>query len=180
MKSNRPTAAICWMVFVLMAWSSTLSAQASEFRLQEPARFTQRETLRDLKGLAVSVLIDADFVLQGLTQNNLQTSVELRLRRSGVPVVSAQEAAQLAGNPVLYLNVSLLKSTLLYVYSVDLHLQQQISLKRLPSVEAQTPTWRTSLLGFVTSIGDPSAKLQQSIDNLVDRFLNDYLAVNLK
>jgi hypothetical protein len=94
--------------------------------------------------------------------------------------VTAQEAYQLAGNPVLYLNVSLLKSTLLYVYSVGLQLQQQISLKRLPSVEAHTPTWQTSLLGFVTSIGDPSPKIQQSIDNLVDRFSNDYLAVNLK
>ena len=180
MKCNRPTAAFCLMVFILMVWSSTIAAQTSEYRLQEPARFTQRETLRDLKGLAVSVLIDADFALQGLTQDNLQTSVELRLRRSGIQVLTAQEASQLAGNPVLYVNVSLLKSTLLYVYSVGVQLQQQVSLKRLPSLESHTPTWQTSLLGFVASIGDPSAKVQQSIDNLVDRFINDYLAVNLK
>ena len=180
MKCNRPTAAVCLMVFILMLWSSTLAAQTSEYRLQEPTRFTQRETLRDLKGLAVSVLIDADFALQGLTQDNLQTSVELRLRRSGMHVLTTQEASQLAGNPVLYVNVSLLKSTLLYVYSVGVQLQQQVSLKRLPSVESHTQTWQTSLLGFVTSIGDPSAKMQQSIDNLVDRFINDYRAVNLK
>jgi len=138
---------------------------------------------KSLKGLtAVSVTvdpIDPDIEREGLSRNQIQKEVEVRLKTGGIKVLAPAESPATPGQPRLYISVNAMKgSTSIYSYSIEISLQQRVTLERDPQVSVMGSTWTTGSVGFVgaAKIGGIIVK----ITDLVGDFLEAWRSANLK
>jgi hypothetical protein len=133
-----------------------------------------------LKELAVLVEdLHPDIQQDGLEKNTIQTDVELKLRLAGIKVVPIKEVARTPGGQYLYVNVNSLRmeGLPLYAISVELELQQSVWLAREPKTNLPgATTWQISRVGGVGKAAVSS--MRDTIKDLVDGFVNDYLAAN--
>lgn len=143
---------------------------------------SNRATLRGLKG--VGVLVEhllPEIEKEGLNRDQLQTSVESKLRKAGIKVLTKEESFIAPGEPHLYvnINVNIAKTESdIYPYSIDLLLIQRVSLLRDPKLTSYAITWST---GGVGSIGKTVVReLGESVEAMVDVFIKTYLAENPK
>jgi hypothetical protein len=133
---------------------------------------------------AVSVLVEnlnAAATETGLTREDLQTDVELRLRQAGVKVVDSS-------NPPgrLYVSVHMMRPhyangspTNGISMLLELELHQGVALLRDPSSVLLAPTWSVSMMAS-SSPGDVRTFCRNDVKDLVDKFLNAYLEQNPK
>lgn len=137
-----------------------------------------RDTLRGLNGVHVVVEeLRPDAVKDGLTKDAIEEKVVQRLWDAGVRVLMEDQWTIAEGAPYLYVNVNAVKSRDLYVYAVDLQLNQNVRLERLPSVVVAATTWTTGCrVGAVSAESVPI--LAQVAEQSVDRFIQDYRAAN--
>lgn len=145
---------------------------------------SMKENLQQLKGIYVGAVGFNRDDLQGeISKERLQTYVEMRLRTAGIPVMTEKEWLGTPGNPFLLLQLDLFDANIgpviLYPHSVSLKMIQEVivvgsSDKQIPAV-----TWQKSLLG---SAGRQtiSENVRAALEALMDRFINDYLAMNPK
>ena len=160
------------MVFTLAKWGPFVFAHDDEFN---------RPTLRGLKGVYVLVeQLRPEIERGGLSKNQIQTDVELKLRMAGIKVLSKEESFDAPGRPWLYVNVNAFKAEDIgaYVYHVLVELNQDVYLARRPPdfTKYKTSTWSVSYLGIKSKLGD----IRASVKDLVDMFINAYLSVNPK
>jgi hypothetical protein len=105
----------------------------------------RRETLRGLQGVGVLVEdIRPETEHDGLTRDQVRIDVELRLRQSGIRVLSREERAATPGAPYLYVNINTYKRpmTEIYSYDISVELNQAVLLTRDPSIWAiGATTW---------------------------------------
>jgi hypothetical protein len=130
---------------------------------------------RAMKGLTgVFVLIehlDIGTGKIGLTIEEIQTDVELKLRLAGMRVLTKEQIS--VGDAVLYVNVNIMDDATAAAISVDL--DQDVVLYRdktifLPNAK----TW-----GRETLLVNPSRSgTRNAIKDQTDRFLNTWLAAN--
>ncbi|MDE2927351.1 MAG: hypothetical protein OXT71_13220 [Acidobacteriota bacterium] len=137
-----------------------------------------RDTLRGLDGVHVVVEeLRPEAVDDGLSKQAIEEGVVQRLWDAGVRVLMEDQWTIAAGAPYLYLNVHAVKSKDLYVYAVDLQLNQNVRLERLPSVVVAATTWTTGCrVGAVSA--DSVRVLAQVAAQSVDRFIEDYRTAN--
>lgn len=140
---------------------------------------TSRPSLKGLDGLLVIVEdLGAEVERDGLTRDQLQADVELRLRKAGIRVVKRDDAAATPGAPYLYVNLNALKhpDVALYVYALGLELTQRVTLVRDPKITAFAVTWSVRRVGTIGAqrLGD----LRSTVTDYVDRFINAYLEQN--
>ncbi len=111
----------------------------------------------------------------------MQTDVELKLRLAGIKVLSREERYKTLGSPWLYLNINTIThpSGDLFSWNVSLHLGQEVYLCTKKDTMTSTATWRQSLAGYARG-SRLKEELRSITKDLVDMFLNDYLAVNPK
>ena len=149
---------------------------ASEGRAQTLEQ--QRETLRGLAGVAVVVEpLNAEAEQDGLTQGRLQATVEKQLRAAGIPVLSKETWSVTPGGPYLYVNVAALKKQYeLYAYSIEVCLNQLVTLARDRNIRQFAETWETREVGTVGS--DKLPTVQDSIARHVETFIAAYRTVN--
>lgn len=107
----------------------------------------------------------------GLTRDQLKTDVELRLRRSRIKVAPSPFG-------YLYVNIDALKISgpESLVYSVHVGVSQAATLDG-NKAGIMGPTWSNGMVGPSPS-GDFAAKVRGVVGDEVDKFINDYLAVN--
>ena len=138
----------------------------------------QQQSLKGLPGVRVVVeefrrAVEA----AGFDSQTFQTDVELKLRMAGIKVAKDTDL------PELYLNVNALhrERNTHHAYSISLRLIQPVLLQsQLRSDPEQSSedalfatTWTTGLLGLGTV-----ADVRAALKDLVDEFVNDWLAVN--
>ncbi len=105
-----------------------------------------RDTLAGIRVMAVIVeRLDFEIEAEGLTLNQIQTDVELRLRRAGIRV----EKGPLL--PYLYINLNALKhkSLPMFAYSLGVDFNQNVILERDKTVSATASTWTKGSVGTV-------------------------------
>jgi hypothetical protein len=133
-----------------------------------------RSSLKGLKtvGLVVEKM-PPEAEKEGLTREQLQRDVELRLRDSGMAV--AKEAGGF-----LYVSVQLSKSpdTAGHSYAIGLEFTQPVLLVRDTKILVLGTTWSLSAIGAAAP-GKLSLARVDAV-NLVDKFVNAYQAVNAK
>ncbi len=132
-----------------------------------------RATLRGLDEFAVVVDLNLELEETGLNKNQLQTDVELRLRRDGIRVTSS-------GMAFLAINVNGFAGpdqTGLYVFSVTAQVIQPVSLVRDSDITIFAGTWSLSLTGLAGS-ARVEGGVRNYVADLVDSFINAYLAEN--
>ena len=149
---------------------------ASEGRAQTLEQ--QRETLRGLAGVAVVVEpLNAEAEQDGLQQGRLQATVEKQLRAAGIPVLSKETWSVTPGGPYLYVNIAALKKQYkLYAYSIEVCLNQLVTLARDRNIRQFAETWETREVGTVGS--DKLVTVQDSIARHVETFIAAYRTVN--
>ncbi len=147
----------------------------------------KRCTLRGLNGVHVMLEnVRAEVERLGLTKQQMQTDVELRLRKAGIRVLSKKEYQRAPGTPQLYVNVnfSIHEASGFCAFSVNVELEQQVILIRSPEVRIEgkifpvASTWNTGCTGFV---GISNIRtVRENVRDEVDIFINAYLAENPK
>jgi hypothetical protein len=133
-----------------------------------------------LKGLdAVSVEVKRlrlEIERDGLFISTLQTDVELMLRMAGMKVLPDEEAAKNPNSPCLYLNLDAIKSSLGYVYRIQISLRERVTLVRKP-VKVMGTTFRTSDR-FV--ISPYLSEVREDVREVVDEFIKAWMKANSK
>ena len=167
-----------WLMILIIVTFS-LSLTSSVFAING---LSNRATLRGLKGVGVLVeKLPLEVEQEGLKRDQLQMEVESKLRTAGIKVLTKEEALNTPGEPYLYINinVNIAKTEAdIYPYSIDLLLIQKVSLLRDPKLTSYAITWST---GGVGSIGKPIlSQLRESVEAMVDVFVNAYLMENPK
>jgi hypothetical protein len=152
------------------------------FFLQESAEGQsnpRRESLRGLKGLEVVVeVIEPQAERLGLTRAQVQTDVELRLRKAGIRVLTEEEAER-QGSTYLYINITASEARDvpgLYSYLIDLSFRQRVILERDQSIRTIAATWNIASKGVVGA--NKLRNLREIVADYIDEFINDYLAAN--
>jgi hypothetical protein len=137
-----------------------------------------RETLRGLQGVLVVIEgIREDAEADGLKTEDLQTHVELTLVKAGLRVLPHEEWRTVPGRPWLYVSVNTIRYLASYFFSVDVQLKQDISLVRSPAITSSSSTWELGSIGYVDTEG-LCAKILDSVDGYLDRFITDFRAAN--
>ncbi|MGD0625711.1 MAG: hypothetical protein ABSB32_13445 [Thermodesulfobacteriota bacterium] len=142
------------------------------------------DDVASLRGLWVmSVLVESlppDIEGKGLTKEQIQTDVELKLRLAGIKVFSDEEWVAIPRSPYLYVNAHVMvkRDIRLAVYNIDIELRQWVILERDPKIKIIATTWDIGYLGSIGS--DQIGDIRNSIKALVDIFINGFLSVNPK
>ncbi len=140
-----------------------------------------RSTLKGIKALRVEVeSLPSDLERLGLTNDQIRTDVELRLRQLGITVSDPEDPA----TPLLWvaLNSHHQTDSPVVGFSIKVEFIQFVRLSRNRNIRAPAPTWTVDGVG--TADVSPSEATRTEIRGLlrdfVDRFLNAYLEQNPK
>lgn len=140
-----------------------------------------RDTLVGLPGVHVLVEeIKPEAQKYGLTKQALQTDVELQLRRYDIKVLSEDEMLRTRGMPELYVNLNCVTNELFTAINIDVKLQEVALLTTRYPVMAclDAITWEKCSVAIVGLLKIET--LREEVHNLVNEFINDYLAANPK
>jgi hypothetical protein len=150
----------CWITLLAIAQLCPLLGEDNDF---------ERQTLVGIT--AVKVLVEQlppGAAKLGLTAGSIQTDVELKLRLAGMRTMASSAT-------YLYVNVNVIGSS--RAANILVELRQNARLENYPTILAiGATTWRSGSLGE-----NPNAQgIRNTIKDLVDQFLNDWLSVNPK
>jgi len=158
------------LLFFLQGSSQIISAQTAKVK-----------SLRGLWGVGVLIEdLHPNAKKAGLTKSQLQTDVEVELRKAGIPVLTEDERLKTPGRPVLYVNVNSIDSSEgFYVYNIKVDLRQLVDLRRNRSIGNFATTWNRE---HVAGVGKSYFKqdVREKVRDYVNIFINDYLTVNPK
>ena len=143
----------------------------------------QRESLKDLPSVTVVVEGFRSHVEDaGFDKQTLQTDVELKLRMAGINVTEADHG------PWLYVNVNALhrERNKANAFSISLELSQRVLLtsqvRSDPGKSSEEALALPKMLGITWSHGSVGFggvdDARTAVKNLIDMFINDWLAVN--
>ncbi len=145
-----------------------------------------RKTIKGLKGVRVQVApIEPEIEKAGLTRSQIRTDVELKLRLTGLnvltPKISAKEDESIIEDawPRIHVYAVILNASsgasAYYVFNIDLELIQLVYLAR-----NNKPAWATTWSTGGTGHSNELEKIRSAIKDSVDVFLNAWLSVNPK
>ncbi|HUV05809.1 MAG TPA: hypothetical protein VMX94_11960 [Armatimonadota bacterium] len=166
---------LCFCLLVgLFIWPGYTSDLSSD------SRAIFREPLCGLKGVYVLVENLPDDAKEFTTREEIATWVELRLRTTGIPVLTLEEHWNVIGWPTLYVSMNARKHDgNRFTCNINLELNEQVRLTRPPYKTVTGTTWADGALGGGSALGSRE-HVKDLILELVDNFANDYLAVNPK
>jgi hypothetical protein len=158
-------------IAVAFLFSSTLVAQDTE---------GSRASLKGLTGVGVLVenLDNPDAEKDGLSKDQIQTDVELRLRMAGIKVLTEKQMFVTPGMPSLDVNLNTHKRQETYSVALSISLSQMVNLSRDPQISVNATTWRDAEVGTVGSAH--LNQVRDKIKDYVDKFINAWLSVNPK
>jgi hypothetical protein len=141
--------------FLLLCVLSTVSGIST--RAQTPQQFDLADEIQtaNLKGLkAVGVIVaelSTDLVRGGIIQDDLKTDTEMRLKQSGIRVLSGRERLQTPGRPYLYISIASVcqGSTKSCSVDVGVRLMEDIQLERDSDVRTNAAVWRRDVLTII-------------------------------
>ena len=137
-----------------------------------------RATLQGITAVRASILLTSnDAQKDGLTEDQLQTDVELRLRKAGITVIGS--SAQTLRVVVVAYGVRDGSAIQSYAFLFSAALVQGIALTRDPSILALGETWSVAGVGTVGATRF-SRYVRDTLADLIDQFINAYLEQNPK
>ena len=131
----------------------------------------QRASLRGLPGVGLVIeSLRPDTKADGLSEDSIRNAVELILRSSGIRIIDEDPEI-----PYLYVNEAEL---IFYAFNIIVDFKQVMSLVDRPEWSGYATTWEQTVVGHVGA-----QKIRQvisSIEQMVKKFANDFLAANPK
>ncbi len=136
-----------------------------------------RETLQGIKGISVVVeKMGPESEKAGLTKSQIQTDVEMKLRMTGLNVLTFEEVSKVSGSPWIYVNINIGKTSHgAYVFNINLELMQNVYLERY-NKRSIASTWSVEYIGITPNLDDIRSKTR----SLVDDFRHAWVSVNLQ
>jgi hypothetical protein len=160
--------ATIWLVTVFLVGIASLSIQAQDDEVFNAS----------LKGIsAVFVWVEplpSGAKELGLSEEIIQTDVELKLRLAGMRVVKQEEGVKLPGSPYVYVRVTVTDGA--GVADINVNLRQNVLLARNRQFALAAETWSKGFLMVLPT----SQRIRVEVKDLVDKFLNAWLSVNSK
>lgn len=149
-----------------------------------PATFysDQKESLRGLKGLFILVEpLNPEVEKAGISREQLRGEVELKLRQAGIRVFREEQRLEEPGQPYLYINLNAYswREEVIYGYSFKVDLNQLVILKRDPKIGCFGTTWYSGSAGIIGA-NKLKSFIRMELADTLDKFINDYSAVNPK
>ncbi len=156
-------------LFAVLAAFATIASAADQ---------EQIKTLHGLQGVFVAIdNLNPATEAMGLSSKKVHGDVALRLRQKGIHVFSVKQMRQTPGLPILKVLINVHKAAdNLFVYAIDIYLQQTVKLVQRPSIQAYATTWKTGTLGIVTN--DKLDDMNDLILDFIDDFASDYKQAN--
>jgi hypothetical protein len=146
-----------------------------------------RESLRGLKGVGLFLQMDKEEMERfGLSLSLITTDVELRLRKAGIRVLEGKEADDAKGWPHLVPYISIIDSGKgVTAYVIEVRMLETVYLKRyLDQSETAKPlcltTWNNAREEGMVDSRAARDVTRKALGDALDKFINDYLAVNPK
>ena len=138
-----------------------------------------RDNLKGLKGVFLVIdPVSADLEKRGVTRDQLQTRLVEKLRQAGIGILSVKEASRTPGQPILQLKVASVKRTTGYGFLIQLWMNERVMFDRERDRIVHGITWIQTTIEFD---GDLQARgIYGSADEVLNEFINDYLAANPK
>lgn len=129
-------------------------------------------------GVAV-VPLSPEAEQDGLSRRQLQTDVELRLRKAGI-IVRPEEENRHPGVPWLFVEVVNLRlPTGLCAYAIGVSCRQLVILYRDEKIVVEeATTWQKPLLLATVGANNMPASVRGDVGDMVDEFINDWLTAN--
>lgn len=161
--------------------SPVLAADKASIASEKLERLLLKVPLTGLIGASVSVgNMNPEAEKDGLAKSTIQTDVELRLRQAGIRVLDYLEWKATPGEPDLFLSIGTtkLKGGMMYGYSIQLSLFERVRLARDPNKTVTAITWDTESGGNIPT--ERLSELRTVVRDMVDEFINAYLAANPK
>ncbi|MGI8958997.1 MAG: hypothetical protein ACR2IV_04375 [Bryobacteraceae bacterium] len=133
-----------------------------------------RRTLKGIKAVGV-IVEELKEVPNGLTKEQLQSDVELKLREAGITVIPLSQSNQAAA-PYLYVRVNSIQlpSSGQYVYAIGIELNQVVRIARDMKITSVATTWDKGGTGCTSRPGS----IRDGVADYVDKFLTAYFSVN--
>lgn len=144
------------------------------------AESKEMETLRGVKAFDVFVRVragDAGAKKLGITQDQLQTDLEIKLKKAGIEVVRNAGPYLLLSVSIISISHPRIDGILAYVSSAQLKFRQGTVLDTT-GTRATVTTWDEIRFGARSPSKYLDKHIRGSIGVLVDSFVADYLAVN--
>jgi hypothetical protein len=141
-----------------------------------------RSSLRGLKQISTFVQpIESELTELGLTENQIQTALDLKVRMAGIRILPEAEVENIPGCPVLTVFTSAYKPQRedYAIYAISLGLTQTILLTREQAIESVGLTWGCGPILGILGEGQ-TEHLRNKIKDLADNFVFAYLSVNPK
>jgi hypothetical protein len=140
----------------------------------------QRETLKGLRGVQVTVIVRGlDDSRNADLQRSLQVGTELRLRQNKITVL--ETSPSVPGRPVFTLVLVFYESNDRNVdglaFFVESNVAEDASLSR-NSKDVKAVTYQSLVLVGLTNSGVLREQVRRSCSEVVDSFINDFLAEN--
>ena len=117
----------------------------------------------------------------GLTDEQLQMDIELKLRLAGIKVNSHMEWLASKDKALIYVNVNANGNNITpsISYSISVKLNQTVTLARSPYVTINGIVWDRDSVGKQPKSRFKAAA-RRSVNDFMDEFINDYLTANPK
>jgi hypothetical protein len=172
--SLRPSRTTLWLCLFL--WLSGFPAGTASAQMGANGILFgegKRDTLRDLTGVEVVV---ESLDVEGLSSSLLKSEIEAQIDQAGIRVLKDKERLHQPGYPYLYVRLSLVHAAPVHTYSLEISLNQTVTLTRSPSISTFAPTWWVHAVGVMSPL-DVSA-LRTTVHDYLGRFVQAYQAVN--
>lgn len=138
---------------------------------------TDRDTLKGHQSIGVLVEnLRSEIENSGVTREQLQSDVELALRKAGIKVDDGASS-------YLYVNINMIRAKTTQgveiglAYSIELDFKQPATLSVSKTLAIVT-TWTKGTVGVTGR--DDSRSVRTGLNDYVSRFINDFLAANQK
>jgi len=168
----------------LILFFVSVLAFADDTSLDTPRSMTipRVATLRDLKGVYIVIGdLFPSLKKHGLTTEQIQTDVEVKLRTAGIRIIPTEkEWSKEAGMPTLFINISPYYHRQLKAFTLFTHIElmQAVQLTRNPTEVIGATTWETGHIRMVRE--NNIREILDAINDEVDEFMSAYLTANPK
>jgi hypothetical protein len=141
----------------------------------------QRETLKGIKSMAIVVegIKQPDATASKLTKEIIEKDVAEKLQETGIKVAPLTDLT--SDLPWIYVNIHLMEHKEIpafYTFNLGVEIRQFVILKRIRRLSFNATTWDRRLVGMISS-SEAVSTVRRSLNEVIDRFVDDYRSVNL-
>jgi hypothetical protein len=150
------------------------------------AQNSQKELLRELKGVTVTVRVTPKAERGALLESQIRADVEQQLREASVPLLAHPRDVVIGGGrrvnsfpPFLSVLVDITpQGAEPRAYKVEVVVTQDAADPQDPSAKTSVTIWRVTKAGIYKR--SRLKEVRRDIDVVVDQFINDYLPLHTK